>query len=118
MSHVNAFQQIWPPRSHDDFDELPEVRKARQMFRAQMTRLAELAARASRSPTGAETHCLAQEIAAALHDIAGTAAYFGKAPFGTFARELEQQMRTAFTADLLRPLCASIRARLAHHEID
>lgn len=118
MSHPNPFHQVWPPRSNDDFDAWPEVREARRMFRAHVTSLGELAAQAAHSPTGAETRRLAHELAAMLHDIAGTAAYFGEASFGTFAGELERQVRSAFTADLLRPLCASIQARLAQDEID
>ncbi len=118
MSRPNAFQSIWPPVDNDDFDAQPEVRKARRMFRAQMICLGELAGQSARSPTGAETNYLSQEIATLLHNIAGTAAYFGEAAFGTFASELEQPVRTAFTAEALRPLCARILARLAPDEVD
>lgn len=118
MSRPNAFMPIWPPAGEVDFEALPAVRKARTMFRAQKACLSELADRALRSKTGAETHYLSQEIAALLHNISGTAAYFGEAAFGTFAGEIEQPVRTAFTAELLRPLCARIQARLTPEEID
>ncbi len=118
MSRPNAFQSIWPPIDDDDFDAQPEVRKARRMFRAQMICLGELAAQASSSPTGMETQYLSREIATLLHNIAGTAAYFGKAEFGMFASEIEQAVRTAFTAEALRPLCVRIQARLAPDEFD
>ena len=118
MSRSNAFQPIWPPASYDDFDDLPEVRKARGMFNAQMTCLGEMVAQAAQSPTGSETRFLSQEIAALLHNISGTAAYFGAAEFGTLASELEQPVRAAFTADLLRPLCLRIQTKLTTAGID
>lgn len=118
MSRPNALQSIWPSCSDDDFGALPQVRKARRMFGAQMSCLGELAGQSSRSPTGADTHHLSQEIAILLHNIAGTAAYFGEAEFGTFASELEQPVRAALTADALRPLCTRILAHLAPDEID
>jgi hypothetical protein len=68
---------------------------------------------AAATPTGADTLRVSQEIAALLHNISGTAAYFGAADFGTFAGQVEQPVRAAFTADLLRPLCARIQSELA-----
>ena len=118
MPRPNAFQSIWPPRSNDDFAAQPEVRKARRLFRDQMDCLGQMVDQAMRSPTGAETHYLSQEIAALLHNISGTAAYFGRAEFGTFARDMEQPLRVAFTSDLLRPLCAQIQARLTAGALD
>lgn len=117
MSRPDDFQPIWPPVM-DDFHARPEVRKARHLFRAQMVCLRDLTVQAAASPTGAETHYVSQEIAALLHNISGTAAYFGAAGFGTFASQLEQPVRAAFTADLLRPLCARIQAELAMDELD
>ena len=121
MSRFNAFHPIWPPAScddFDDFDDLPEMREPRGMFDAQMICLGEMVEQAAQSPTGSKTHYLSQEIAALLHNISGTAAYFGAAEFGTFASELEQPVRAAFTADLLRPLCARIQASLTPTRID
>lgn len=117
MSRPNSFQPIWPPANDDDFNGLPEVRSARTMFRAQKACLGELTARAMQSPSGTETHYLSEEIAALLHNISGTAAYFAEAEFGTFASELEQPVRAAFTAELLRPLCARILSRLAPEDL-
>lgn len=118
MSRPNAFQPIWPPHSDNDFDALPEVRQARHMFSAQLMTLAELVDQSMHSPSGSETHYLSQEIAALLHNISGTGAYFGAAEFGTFASQLEQPVRAAFTADLLRPLCARIQSELASQRLD
>jgi hypothetical protein len=112
MSRPNDFHAIWPPADDDGFDALPEVREAQRLFRDQMDCLGRFADQATRTPIGAETHYLSQEIAALLHNIGGTAAYFGKAEFGNFARDMEQPLRAAFTSDLLRPLCARITARL------
>lgn len=112
MSHLNAFQPIWPPFQGDRFDLQPEVRQARRIFRSQMARLRALAARAVDSAAGAETHQTSQEMAGLLHNISGTAAYFDEAGFGAFAGTIEQPVRTAFTAKLLRPLCEQILAQL------
>ncbi|MEO7410215.1 MAG: Hpt domain-containing protein [Sphingomicrobium sp.] len=117
MSRPDDFQPVWPPVM-DDFNARPEVRKARHLFRAQIVRLLDLTVQAADSPTGAETHYVSQEIAALLHNISGTAAYFGAAGFGTFAGQLEQPVRSAFTADLLRPLCARIQAELVAEDLD
>lgn len=89
MSRPNAFMPIWPPTGEVDFNTLPEVREARTMFRDQMMCLGDMADQAMRSEADDETHFLSQEMAALLHDISGTAAYFGEAAFGTFAREIE-----------------------------
>ena len=48
----------------DGFDALPEVREAQRLFRDQMDCLGRLADQATRTPIGAETHYLSQEIAA------------------------------------------------------
>lgn len=63
-------------------------------------------------PSGTDTCRLSEEIADLLHNISGTAAYFGEADFGIAARDLEQPVRAAFTAGLLRPLCTTIRLKL------
>lgn len=113
MSRPDSFQSIWPPVGNDPFDGLPEVREARKMFLAQMTCLGEMNHQAMQPNSGDETRYLSREIAALLHNISGTAAYFGEADFGDFASGMEQPVRAAFTADLLRPLCATILDRMA-----
>jgi len=115
MSRPDAFQPFWPPAA-DEFDAEPEVREARRLYRDQLDCLRDLTVQAAVTPTGADTLCISQEIAALLHNISGTAAYFGAADFGTFAGQVEQPVRSAFTADLLRPLCARIQSELALDE--
>ena len=115
MSRPDAFQPIWP-LAVDDFAAEPEVRGARRLYRAQVDCLRDLTVQAAVPPTGADTRCISHEIAALLHDISGTAAYFGAADFGSFAGQVEQPVRSAFTADLLRPLCARIQSELGLDE--
>ncbi len=88
------------------------------MFSEQVECLRKLADQALRSPTGTESRYLSQEIATLLHNISGTAAYFDRAEFGTFAMHAEPRARAAFTADLLRPLCREILAELSIDDPD
>lgn len=112
MSQSSALEPIWPPASDEDFEAWPEVREARKMYEAQKQDLRDLVGQALRSQPGTETHALSQSIATLLHNLSGTAAYFGERPFGRRAGELEQPVRGAFTADLLRPFCDQILAEL------
>lgn len=116
MPSTNAFQPIWPPVDEVNFHALPEVRQARDMYRAQKDSLVALIEQADGSRSGTETYSLSQQIAAQLHNISGTGAYFDDSEFGHFAGEMEHPVRGAFTADLLRPLCRQITDRLALDE--
>lgn len=82
------------------------------MYRAQKDELRELAQRSALSPAGNATSEESRRIANMLHNIAGTAAHFGERDFGLFAAGLEQPVRNACAAGLLRPLCAEILAGL------
>ena len=112
MDRSPAFQPLWPPADDDDFIRLPEVCQARRMYRAQEDELRDLAERSMLAPTGVDTNDKSQRIANMLHNIAGTAAHFGERDFGLFAARLEQPVRSAVAAELLRPLCAQILAGL------
>ena len=112
MSTTPVFQTTSPSAILDGFDAWPEVREARKMYEAQKQDLRDLVGQALRSQPGTETHALSQSIATLLHNLSGTAAYFGERPFGRRAGELEQPVRGAFTADLLRPFCDQILAEL------
>ena len=118
MPQPNAFMPIWPPAADNDFSSLPEVRGARKMYHAQKQCLGQFANQAQASQSAAETHYLSQEIATLLHNISGTAAYFGDRALGTSAGALEQPVRGAFTAKLLRPYCLEILALLDWQEDD
>lgn len=112
MSRPNSFQPIWPPQSADCFDGLPEMREAKKMFVEQMRALEELNDHAAQTTSDADICTLAREIAAMLHDISGTAAYFGEAAFGDFAGTMEPPVLAAQTAAAMHPLCATIGARM------
>ena len=86
------------------------------MDHAQKQCLGELANQAKAPQSAGETQYLAQEIAALLHNISGTAAYFGDRALGTSAGALEQPVRGAFTAKLLRPYCLDILTLLDWQE--
>lgn len=113
MDRSTAFQSVWPPANEDDdFVQIPEVRQARRMFRAQKDELRDMAEQVMRATVGADTNDQSRDIANMLHNIAGTAAHFDEPDLGLIASRLEQPVRTAFAAELLRPLCAEILARL------
>ena len=112
MDRSTTFQPLWPPADDDDFIRLPKVCKARQMYRAQKGELRDLAERSMLAPVDAATNDELQQIANMLHNIAGTAAHFDERDFGLFAARLEQPVRSAFAAQLLRLLCAEILAGL------
>lgn len=112
MSNLNAFEPIWPPRSASDFEASPEFRQARKMYEAQKQHLGSLAGQDVGMLNAVELHRLSQEIAVLLHNISGTAAHFGEAPFGLRASQLEPAVRTAFTQQALHPRCADILAAL------
>lgn len=113
MDRSTAFQPLWPPADEDDgFVQIPEVRQARRMYRAQKDQLRDLAEQAMRASVGADTNDQSHQIANMLHNIAGTAAHFDEPDLGLFAARLEQPVRNAFAAELLRPLSAEILARL------
>ena len=112
MDRSPAFQPLWPPADDDDFIRIPEVYQARRMYRAQKDELRDLIERSMLAPLDTSTNDESQRIANMLHNIAGTAAHFGERDFGLFAARLEQPVRSAFAAQLLRLLCAEILAVL------
>ena len=118
MSRSSAFEPIWPPASDEDFDAWPEVHEARKMYESQKHDLRKLVERALVIPPGTESTAVAQDIATMLHNLSGTAAHFGERPFGRSVGELEQPVRGAFTADLLRPFCTRILSHLDHGTLD
>ena len=82
------------------------------MYRAQKDELRDLVERSMLAPLDTDSNDESQRIATMLHNIAGTAAHFGERDFGLFAARLEQPVRSAFAAELLRPLYAEIVAGL------
>jgi hypothetical protein len=118
MSQFYAFEPIRLPAGEEVCNAWPEVREARTMYEAQKLGLRNLVERALRSPSGAETHSLSQEIAVLLHNLSGTAAHFGEGAFGLCVGELEQPVRGAFSADLLRPFGEQIQAALNREKAD
>ncbi len=118
MSRSSAFEPIWPPASDEDFDAWPEVREARKMYQSQKHDLRKLVETALVIAPGAETVAVAQDIATMLHNLSGTAVHFGERPFGRSVGELEQPVRSAFTADLLHPFCTQILSHLDHRTLD
>lgn len=94
----------------DDFAASPEVRRARILYREQKQALRLLAEQVMLADPSTDTYAVAQDIATLLHNISGTAAYFGESDFGCRASALEQPVRSSFTAGLVQPLCSQILA--------
>jgi len=108
MSHLNAFQPIWPPNVVEEFNAWPEVREARKIYQSQKDRLRCLAGQALDAEPGAGSLEQSREIASLLHNISGTGAHFEEAALGLRFGELEQVLRGAFTAEALHPHCREI----------
>ena len=111
MPHSSACEPI-STASIDDFEAWPEFCEVRQMYENQKRALHELATQGLGALTGVDAQRLAQEIAALLHNISGTAAYFGEAPMGLRACELEPAVRLALTQQLLHPRCHDVLAAI------
>lgn len=112
MKQSTALQPAWPPVDDEDFVRIPEALQARQLYDAQKDELRDLVEGTTHISVGSDTSDTSQRMAALLHNIAGTAAYFGDRGFGLAASRLEQPVRRAFTALMLRPLCMEILAGL------
>ena len=111
MPHSSARKPI-STVSIDDFEAWPEFCEVRQMYENQKRALHDLATQGLGALTGVDAQRLAQEIAALLHNISGTAAYFGEAPMGLRACELEPAVRSASTQQLLHPRCHDVLATI------
>lgn len=106
-SHVSP---ATPMAGGDLFDTSAAVRNVRSLYEEAVGSLRSLANQALAAAPGHNDSQLAQDIATLLHNLSGTAAYFGDEAFGTYLRSLEQPTHAAATASSLHPQCRAILA--------